>query len=155
MTENDFNDARTDIALIKRDITQISQVYKKVDDTLEQITLLAKTIAVQEKILENDTRRIELLEDTMIKHNQDEVAFRKELNTKFETVASFNSEDRDKRHKEILEAVKEVKESVDIKFQEQDKRISTLEKWRWYMVGALAILAFVAEKFPWSVLLGG
>lgn len=155
MTENELNAVKTDVAVIKRDITQISQVYKKVDDTLEQITQLAKTIAVQEKILENDTRRIELLEEAIVKHNQDEVEFRKELNVKLETMTNVNTQDRDKRHKEILEAVKEMSDSVNSKFDAQDKRIGSLEKWKWYVAGALGIVAFLAEKFPWSTLFGG
>lgn len=154
MTESEISSLKTDIAVIKRDITQISQVYKKVDDTLDQMTQLAKTIAVQEKTLENDTRRIVLLEENMVKRNQDDVEFRKDLSNKLEDMTYRNAEDRDKHHRELLEALKEMSISINNKIDKQDERISVLEKWRWYIVGGLAVILFAIEKFG-PILFGG
>lgn len=155
MTDNDINTVKTDVALIKRDITQISHVYKKVDDTLEQMSEIAKTLAVQEKILENDARRIAILEENLVKHNQDEVEFRKELAKRLEDMTTKAEVEREKRHKQMMEAFDKMSASVNKRLDEQDKRISTLENWKWYAAGVAAVVVLIINKFPWSMFFGG
>ena len=155
MTDNEINTIKTDVALIKRDITQISQVYKKVDDTLEQMSEITKTIAVQEKILENDGRRIALLEESLVKHNEDQVEFRKELSKRLEEMTARSDADREKRHKEMIEAFEKMSSAVNQRLEDQDKRIATLENWRWYAAGAVAVIVIIVTKVPWTMLFGG
>lgn len=155
MTDNEINTIKTDIAVIKRDITQISQVYKKVDDTLEQMSEMAKNMAVQEKTLENDARRITILEETLVKHNQDEAAFRKELGKRFDDMAVKIESDREAKHKQMLDAIERISSSINSKLADQDKRIATLEGWRWYVAGIVAVIVIIINKIPWSSIFGG
>lgn len=155
VTDNDINTVKTDVALIKRDITQISHVYKKVDDTLEQMSEIAKTLAVQEKILENDVRRISILEENLVKHNQDQVEFRKELAKRLEDMTTKAEVEREKRHKQMIEAFDKMSSSVNKRLDDQDKRISTLENWKWYAAGVAAVVVIIINKFPWSMFFGG
>jgi len=155
MTDNEINTIKTDVALIKRDITQISQVYKKVDDTLEQMSEITKTIAVQEKILENDGRRISLLEESIVKHNEDQVEFRKELSKRLEEMTSKSDADREKRHKEMIEAFEKMSSAVNQRLEDQDKRIATLENWKWYVAGVVAVIVIIVNKVPWTIIFGG
>jgi len=155
VTDNDINTVKTDVALIKRDITQISHVYKKVDDTLEQMSEIAKTLAVQEKILENDARRIAILEENLVKHNQDEVEFRKELAKRLDDMTTKAEIEREKRHKQMMEAFDKMSSSVNKRLDDQDKRITTLENWKWYAAGVAAVLVLIVNKFPWAMFFGG
>jgi chromosome segregation ATPase len=155
MTDNEINTIKTDIALIKRDVTQITHVYKKVDDTLEQMSEMAKTLAVQEKTLENDARRITLLEENLVRHNQEEIEFRKELGKKLEEMMAKIESDRDAKHKQTLDAIDKMSTSVNTKRDEQDKRISSLENWKWYIAGISVVVMLIINKFPWTMLFGG
>lgn len=155
MTDNEINTIKTDIALIKRDITQISHVYKKVDDTLEQMTEIAKTLAVQEKTLENDARRISMLEESLAKRNQDEVEFRKELSKRLEEMMVKIESDRDNKHKQVLDAVERMNTSINNRLDDQDKRIASLENWKWYATGIVAVLVIIVNKIPWTLIFGG
>ena len=155
MTDNEINTIKTDVALIKRDITQISQVYKKVDDTLEQMSEITKTIAVQEKILENDGRRISLLEESIVKHNEDQVELRKEHSKRLEEMTSKSDADREKRHKEMIEAFEKMSSAVNQRLEDQDKRIATLENWKWYVAGVVAVIVIIVNKVPWTIIFGG
>lgn len=155
MTDNEINTIKTDIAVIKRDITQISQVYKKVDDTLEQMSEMAKTLAVQEKTLENDARRITILEENLVKHNQDEAEFRKELGKRLDDMVTKIESDRDTKHKQMLDAIEKMSSSINGKLAEQDKRIAALEGWRWYVAGIVAVTVIIINKIPWTSLFGG
>jgi K+/H+ antiporter YhaU regulatory subunit KhtT len=154
MTDNEINTIKTDIAVIKRDITQISQVYKKVDDTLEQMSEMAKTLAVQEKTLENDARRISVLEENLVKHNQDEAEFRKELSKRLDDMVVKIETDREAKHRQTLDAIEKMSSSINNKLADQDKRISSLEGWRWYVAGIVAVIVIIVNKIPWSSLFG-
>lgn len=155
MTDNELNTVKTDIALIKRDIAQISHVYKKVDDTLEHMADVIKTLAVQEKTLENDARRITILEENFVKRNQDEVEFRKEHNKKLEEMITKIEADRDSKHRQMIEAIDKMSSSINKRLDDQDKRIASLEGWKWYVAGIAAVIMIIVNKIPWSSFFGG
>jgi len=154
MTDNEISSLKTDIALIQKDVKQIERVFQKVDNAVDQMAEIHKVLAVQENILENNEKRIVVVEEKLITHNAEEVDFRKELNKKLEDMRSSDKTERDKRHKELLESIEKLNKSMSDKFDHQDKRISALENWRWYMVGIGFVILFILNKIPWSLFFG-
>jgi DNA repair ATPase RecN len=154
MGSDEIGSLKTDIALIQKDIKQIEQVFKKVDDAVGQMTEILKITAVQENILENTEKRIDTLEDNLKKHNEQEQMFRKEFNRKFEEMKETEQKERERRHHELMESIKDLGKHFTEKLEKQDERIQTLEKWRWYLLGISAVLLFVLNKIPWAVLFG-
>lgn len=154
MTDNEINTIKTDVALIKRDITQISQVYKKVDATLGQMSEITKTMAVQDKILENDGHRIALLEESLVKHTGEQAEFRKELSRRLDEISEKSDLDREKRQKEIIEALDKMTGVINKQLEDQNTRITRLENWKWYVAGLAGILLIIINKISWAVLFG-
>ena len=149
-----MNSLKTDIALIQKDVKQIERVFQKVDNAVEQMAEIHKALAVQENILENNEKRISVIEDKLIRHNEDEIEFRKELSNKLEDMRTSDRLEREKRHKELLESIEKMNKGVSEKLDKQDKRISALENWRWYMVGIGFVIIFIINKIPWASLFG-
>ena len=149
-----MNSLKTDIALIQKDVKQIERVFQKVDNAVEQMAEIHKALAVQENILENNEKRISVIEDKLIRHNEDEIEFRKELSNKLEDMRTSDRLEREKRHKELLESIEKMNKGVSEKLDKQDKRISALENWRWYMVGIGFVIIFIINKIPWTSLFG-
>jgi len=141
----------TDIALIKQDIKQIERVFKKVDDAISQMSEILKTIAVQETVLENKEKRITLIEQKMILHTEEEAKARDEFRKELQDIKETNRDDREKNHKELMEALSKMSTTINDKLDKQDKRIRDLENWRWYILGIGAILIFIVSNIPWSV----
>jgi hypothetical protein len=154
MTDNEMNSLKTDIALIQKDVKQIERVFQKVDNAVQQMAEIHKALAVQENILENNEKRISIVEDKLIKHNEDELIFRKELNSKLEDMKTVSQIERERRHKEVLESIEKLNKNMSEKLDKQDKRISALENWRWYLLGIGAVLLFILNKIPWAALFG-
>lgn len=161
MTDNELGFLKTDIALIKKDVKQIERVFQKVDNAVDQLAEIHKAQAVQENILENNEKRISVVEEKLIKHNEDELAFRKELNIKLEDMRNTAQIERERRHKELLTSIENLNKSMseklekqDQKLEKQDKRIVALENWRWYLLGAGAVLIFIVNKISWTSFLG-
>jgi predicted RNase H-like nuclease (RuvC/YqgF family) len=154
MGDNEINGLKTDIALIQKDIKQIERVFMKVDDAVEQMSEVLKTIAVQENILENNERRIGDLEGSLKRHNDQEEAFRKEFNRKFEEMKDAEQKERERRHRELLDSIEKLNKNMTEKLEKQDKRIQSLENWRWYLLGIGAVILFILNKLPWALLFG-
>lgn len=154
MTDNEINNLKTDIALIQKDVKQIERVFKKVDDAVEQMSEIFKTMAVQEMVLENSEKRIYNIEENFKKNNADEEAFRKELNLKIEDMKDAASRDRQIRHAELLASIENLNKNLSDKLDKQDKRIQALENWRWYLLGIGAVFLFVLNKIPLALLFG-
>ena len=88
MTDNEVNTLKTDIALIQRDVKQIEIVFQKVDNAVSQMSDIHKSLAVQENILEHNEKRLDTLEEKLIKHTEESTEFQKELNINFNISAS-------------------------------------------------------------------
>lgn len=147
MDDNEVNTLKTDVALIKKDIRQIERVFDKVDGAVSDMSELHTIAAVQEAILESAERRLTMLEENIAKQTEEELSYRKELRQSLEDMKNQTVKERDKRHKEVLDSIQNVHETLISKLDKQDKRITALENWRWYILGATGALVFLLTKF--------
>jgi murein L,D-transpeptidase YafK len=154
MTDNEISSLKTDIALIQKDVKQIERVFTKVDNAVEQMSEILKTIAVQENILENNEKRVTSLEETIKKRNDEEEQFRKEFTRKLDDMKETSQKERERHHRELLDSIENLNKSVNDKLDNQDKRIQSLENWRWYILGIGAVLLFIINKLPWESFFG-
>lgn len=154
MTDNEINSLKTDIALIQKDVKQIERVFQKVDTAVEQMSEIFKTMAVQEMVLETNEKRVSNIEENFIKHNEEEEAFRKELNLKLQDMKDTAQKERQARHAELLASIQNLNDNLSEKLDKQDERIKTLENWRWYILGIGVVVLFILNKLPWSLLFG-
>lgn len=153
MTQQE-NDMYTDVALIKRDIQQIEKIVNKVDGALDQMTEISKILAVQEKILENNEKRMDAIEDKFVKYSESELEHKKELNQHLEDIKEQSQIERERRHKEVMASIEKMSNSLNAKLETQDKRISALENWRWYIAGGIGVFIFIAKFIPWPNFFG-
>lgn len=154
MTQQE-NDMYTDVALIKRDIQQIEKIVSKVDGALDQMTEISKILAVQEKILENTEKRMDAIEEKFIKNSESELEYKKELTQHLEDLKEQSQVERERRHKEVMASIEKMSTALNAKLESQDKRISTLENWRWYAGGAVAVILLFINNIPWPKIFGG
>lgn len=155
MTDNEVNTLKTDVALIKKDIKQIERVFDKVDDAIGDMTEIHKIVAVQEKILENTDRRIENLEESFIKHADEEAEYRKELSKTIADMREDAQVQRERRHKEVLQSIQNMHTTLSEKLDNQDTRIKALENWRWWILGGMAVLIFILDRYDMFMSLFG
>lgn len=157
--DRDLNTVKTDIALIKKDVIQIEKIYKKIEVAMDDISGIYKNLAVQETMLQNNEKRITVLEEKIIAHHESEEQFRKELTKTLDETRSNAAKQRDEKHKEILDTIKEVNKEISERMDEQEKKleeqgdkIEKLEKWRYYILGAIAAILFLFNYFKTTIL---
>jgi chromosome segregation ATPase len=151
MSGDETNELKTDIALIKRDISQIESILSKLDTSIEKITSLSKTIAIQERIVEQHEKRLDTIDEKITRHQKDEEEFRNLLRKQMDSMATANREyiddlkksqfeARERRHAEVMNSIETLHKELRKKNNEQDSRLSALENWRWWLMGIGSVI---------------
>lgn len=157
-------DLRTDIALIKKDISQIEKTLGKLDSTLDGIAGISKTLAIQERIVENHEKRLDDIDTKISQHHKEEEDFRKQLQKQIrdlgeanrdyiEEMKSVNTAEREARHKEVMDSIDVLRKEIREKNKEQDTKISDLEKWKWWVMG-VGVTVTAIVSLAWKSFFG-
>lgn len=150
---DDYNSLKTDVEIIKRDINAIQGFSVKIDDAIEKMAevsnSISKMLIVHENKLQNHDQMIDGIKLAMSERKND---FEKQvelLHTRITSMKDENHLEREKYHKELLAALKEIAETQHA----LDQRITTLENWKWYVLGAAGVVGFILAEVPWDKLL--
>jgi len=133
-------DFRTEIALVKKDITQLNKVIDKLDTAIEKIsevaTSLNRMIAVQESRVDTQEtalgQNVEIIHERITQH-------REEVQLEI-----------DKSHKKIMDELKCLRADQQEHHQQMNERLNKLEQWRWTIIGGALVLGFLASHLPWK-----
>jgi DNA repair exonuclease SbcCD ATPase subunit len=162
--QDSTNDLRTDIALIKKDISQIEKMMGKLDSSIDKFSSLSKSIAVQERIVENHEKRLNDIDEKITRHNKEEEEFRTKLQQQLSDIGSdnrnyiqemkkSNSIERERRHKEIIDLIDTLRKDLKEKNNEQDNRLSKLENWKWWIMG-VGVTVTTVVTLAWKSFFG-
>ena len=125
-------DVVTKLAILERDISQITTLFEKLDVTIDKLsqvsTQINQLLAVHDEKIERSIK----MEQEIFKLLE---ARRKEVNEQFDAIKKQMSEESRIHSKEHAEL---------------DVRLKNLEMWRWMVVGASAVVGFIISKvnFP-------
>ena len=140
---------KTDLAVIKRDIHQIEDGFKRVDATIVQLSDIIRKLAVQDKMFESTDQRLKSVEsdnekNIVVLHN-----FDLKLERQINEMQRQTEQNADRKHRELLESIGSIKKELLQKIDDQDKRINSLENWRFYILGISAVVMFALSKIEW------
>jgi len=166
---DELNHVKTDIALIKNDIKQIERFFDKVDEAMEQMVSLAQDIAVQQKVLETFETKLDTMEgklDAQARINiEARFAFKEELDDhkyRFKEAMTNGMKEAQQAHQDYnlkqrewmeersdrtLTAINTLTKELNMKLDDQDKRIRNLENLKWWLLGAVAVVTAGANMF--------
>jgi len=166
---DELNHVKTDIALIKNDIKQIERFFDKVDEAMDQMVNISQDIAVQQNVLETFESKLNTVEnkiDTQARINvESRFAFKEELDEhkyRFKEAMTdgmnqaqsahqeYNLKQREwmeERSERTLTAINTLTKELNIKIDEQDRRIRNLENLKWWLLGAVAVVTAGANMF--------
>lgn len=143
---------RTDVEILKKDVSNIQGLLSRLDTAIDKIADVSTGI-----------NQILAVHEQSITHLEDEVQERKRLAEKETELLhqriSDMKEESAKHHKENHASVMNKLDKLDTEMTTELKsissRVSLLEKWRWYLVGAGAvILLIISNLSKLQVLLG-
>ena len=142
----------TEVALVRQDVSQIGQLFSKLETALDKITDVSNNIgqilAVHEQRLQDGEKEFEMLRSDM---NNAENKFDDEVKDLHSRLTSNTREIESKMSKEIdkvLDSIKDLKEHLINKNDKIEERLTALERWRWILVGAMLVGAMIVPELP-------
>jgi len=169
---DEINGIKTDIALIKKDVKQIERFFDKVDTVMSEMSDMTKSLAVQQKIIEHFTSKLEDLEEKMEEHKQEDIKRTEMLQARLEEYRKSSKEDhkrlseesaknRAERNKEIMTELGKLNGNlesrmVDLKSatEDQEARLRKIENIKWWLLGAIAVITFLAQSIDITAIIG-
>lgn len=164
MDDKELNVLKTDIALIKRDISQIEKFFVKIENSIDNVSHISKNMAVQERIVSNLDDRIVSIDEKLARYIREESISTATLNTHIDDAKSamqnaiselrkYNEDARELRHAEIMNMFNEVRSELRAKTKDHDARLKTLEAWKWWVMGIGITIVSIAS-LAWKSLFG-
>lgn len=150
--EEDTNNVRTEIELIKKDVSSLSMVIEKLDVTIDKLTDVSnglnRMISVHEQqITRQDQADKELFQLIEMR--------RKESNESYEVLHKKMSEQKEKLESHVEKLFENVMTEIKELRQDQTEhhkvmldRVEHLEKWKWFVVGIATAVGFLLAHIP-------
>tara|TARA_B110000967_G_C18798761_1_gene517279 strand:+ start:187 stop:672 length:486 start_codon:yes stop_codon:yes gene_type:complete len=150
----------TDIALIKKDIANMNKFFGRVETTIDMMGELTKDVAVRNEILEHTKQKLDDVEKMCDDHRRTDLLalnvmsdrleeYRRSAREDHQKLADHNAEKRTKASKEIIDRIDSMETAVHSRLNETTKKLNALENWRYYIMGAAAVLMFFFAKLHW------
>lgn len=136
--ENNMDNIKTDVALLKHDIDRLGELFDKLDITIEKLTEVSsginKMLAVHENRLgqqEEITRQIFLLIEER----------RKETSEKMEKLHTKIAQQR----QEVDDNISKRMKSIDEKLDKVTDLVNKLNLWKYMVIGGAGVAGFVVS----------
>ena len=147
----------TDVAILKRDVDSIGQLFTKLDNALDKLgdvaSNITKLLAVHEEKIglseRIDRELFELVEKRRVEMQEDI----KEIHSRITTIQRELSDEITETEHKIISSLDDLKKTLvesqkanDTKNTTLQNRIADLEKWRWILIGGGTAIGFIVSK---------
>jgi predicted transposase YbfD/YdcC len=128
-----MDNIETEVALLKKEVSDIKFVFSRLDVAIEKITDVSTCV----------NRMLAVHEEKIA--NQEELQVR--ANTEFTTHSRVTT-----NYKELTDMIQTHHKEDAINQQklrdDLNSRVGILEKWRWLIIGGSIVIGFVLQKMP-------
>jgi len=163
--QEELAEMKTDIALIKADVKNIQKFFTKVESSLDMLTDLSQKVAVQDEVVKNTVDKLEDLDKMVQEHraeDQDRARrmmdrleeYRSSAYKDHQRLADHTATKREAHNRMIIDELREMKQMMETKSDEQGEKIQDLQRWKYYVMGALGLAMFVVVEMNWQIVFG-
>lgn len=143
MAEDALNLVRTDVEILKKDVSNIQGLLGRIDNAIDKIADASNGIS-----------RILAVHDNQIKDTEYEIAERKRLSEKeiellHKRISEKESDQRiviEKHHSDLMLFLETHDERIRKSYEELSSRVGALEQWKWVVVGAATAIGFLINE---------
>lgn len=130
---------KTDVEILKRDVSNIQSYLPRLDSAIEKITELSNTMS---KMLAIHSQTIETMkEQSNGRHNATE----KELDIIDKKIDNLDDDVKESL-KSIIDAINTKDKETNTRIDTLSSRLTALEKWKWLVVGASMAIGYVISN---------
>ncbi len=132
-----MEDLNTEVALLKKEVSDIKVIFSRLDVAIEKITDVStcvnRMLAVHEEKIANQ-------EEASLKANSEFTKDIKELHSRITTNYKELTDMIGVHHREQALQMTQLQ-------SELTSRVGVLEKWRWLIIGGAIVVGFIIQKF--------
>ena len=147
---NNIDDLVKDIATLKADVKQSSQIHSRLDDAIVRLTDISSSIKSMLAVHDEKIKRVDssqedilsLLEDRRREWDVDLKELHSRISTQGRELREAIQDTTlrgERQHREHAEAIEKVEDALS-------NRVGVLEKWRWLIIGGAILLGFIIQN---------
>lgn len=143
---SDLNTVRTDVEILKKDVSNIQNLLGRLDTAIDKIADASNGIS---KILAVHETQIKDTEESLVERKR---LAEKEVELLHKRISEKDSENKlqaEVHHKALMDFLKEHDERSSKITTNLDKRLTALEKWKWAVVGGATAVGFLMAKMDY------
>tara|TARA_X000001316_G_C912977_1_gene27898 strand:+ start:277 stop:690 length:414 start_codon:yes stop_codon:yes gene_type:complete len=131
-------DINTEVALLKKEVSDIKVIFSRLDVAIEKITDVSSCV---NRMLAVHEEKIANAEEAQLKANTEFTIDIKELHSRVTSNYKELTEMIQLHHKEQALHIQQLQNDLN-------GRVGILEKWRWLIIGGAIVVGFALQKMP-------
>lgn len=140
MAEQDFNSMKTDVEILKKDVSNIQGLLGRLDTAIDKIADatggITKILAVHDQAIQNVQEDIQ--ERKRLAEKENEL-----LHSRISDMKEESATHHRENHKAVMEKLDSMGKEVNSELKEVKERVTILERWKWYVMGGSWVIGFV------------
>lgn len=151
--EEQHNEVRTEIELLKRDVSGLTQVIDKLDITIDKLAEVSnglnRMISVhEEQITRQDQADKELFQLIEMRRVETQEQY-DNLHKKMSNQKADLESQVEKVYEDCIGEIKGLRKDSEEQHNTMLSRLNEIEKWKWFIVGIATAVGFVIAQLPW------
>ena len=131
-------DINTEVALLKKEVSDIKVIFSRLDVAIEKITDVSSCV---NRMLAVHEEKIANAEEAQMRANTEFTTDIKELHSRVTSNYKELTEMMQLHHKEQALHIQQLQNDLN-------GRVGILEKWRWLIIGGSIVIGFILQKMP-------
>ena len=131
-------DINTEVALLKKEVSDIKVIFSRLDVAIEKITDVSTCV---NRMLAVHEEKIANAEEAQMRANTEFTHDIKELHSRVTSNYKELTEMITLQHKEQALHIQQLQNDLN-------GRVGILEKWRWLIIGGAIVVGFALQKMP-------
>lgn len=136
---------------VQKQLAALSAVGARLEETVTKAVDLQKSLATAQAVTSTRVDAIERLAATLAelveKRREETIVDIKTLHERVDRVERDLSNDIRVLGRDITDALSSLKADLDAQHGDVTRRLTSLERWKWTIVGGTGVVAFVASQF--------
>ena len=150
--EEEQHEVRTEIELLKRDVSGLTQVIDKLDVTIDKLAEVSnglnRMISVHEEQItrqdQADKELFQLMESRRIETTEQYETLQKKMSEQ----KSYLESEVEKVYEDCIGEIKGLRKDSEEQHQQMLTRFNQIEKWKWFLVGIASAVGFIIAQLP-------
>mgnify|MGYP001123092638 CR=1 FL=1 len=140
MSDQTINDMRTDVEILKKDVSNIQGLLGRLDTAIDKIADatggISNLLAVHDQAIQNVQEDIE--ERKRLAEKENELLHQRISDMKDESATHHRE-----NHKAVMSKLDSMGKEVNSELKEVKERVTILERWKWWVMGGSWAIGFI------------